>query len=299
MINLIKSYIKVIAAMLIWGTIALFVRNIPYRSPEIVMCRIIFGLLFLLVVWTVSGKKVDKAALKKNAPRLLLSGIVMGFNWAALFEAYIYVDVSIATLGYYCAPVFVVIGSLIFFRQKPGMVKTLAMAGAVVGMIIVTGVNMGGADPYRGLLLSLSAAVLYALVTLINKTVSGLGGLEITIMQLISAGIVMIPYALLTHTGPWAVPDAKAIISVLVLGFIHTGFALFLYFSSIQELPAQSVALCSYLDPVSALVFAAVLLGERMTMVQIVGAVLIIGSALCGELLSAKKAISDKSNAHK
>ena len=50
-----------------------------------------------------------------------------------------------------------------------------------------------------------------------------------------------------------------------------------------QKLPGQSVALLSYVDPVSALFFAAVILHEAMMPVQILGAVLILGGAVLGE----------------
>jgi len=89
--------------------------------------------------------------------------------------------------------------------------------------------------------------------------------------------------------GEWAVPDTTAIICILAVGFIHTGFALYMYFSAIRELPSQSVALCSYIDPVSAIIFASVFLNETLTGVQIIGAMLIIGSAAFGELCGKEK----------
>ena len=70
----------------------------------------------------------------------------------------------------------------------------------------------------------------------------------------------------------------------MVLGLVNTGIAYMLYFTGLQKLPGQSVALISYVDPVSALVFSALLLHETMTPLQVLGAVLIIGGALLGEL---------------
>ena len=71
---------------------------------------------------------------------------------------------------------------------------------------------------------------------------------------------------------------------LLTIGLMNTGLAYFLYFTGMQHLPAQSVALISYIDPVSALLFSAWLLNESMTMLQIAGAVFIIGGAIIGEL---------------
>ena len=279
-----RSYAKLIFTMLIFGTLAIFVRNITYSSAEIVMFRIILGLIFLFGVWKLSGKKLNTQAIKANFWRLMLSGFCMGINWASLFTAYQYVDVSIATLCCYTAPVFVIIGSVFFLKEKITWSRILSIIGAVTGMIIITGVVMGGTDPMRGIILSIVSAIFYGSITLINKTFKGLDGFEMTFFQLIGAGIIMIPYALITHSGPWTAPGTKELICILVLGFVHTGFALSVYFSAMRDLPAQSVALCSYIDPVSTIIFASIFLGEHLTILQVFGAVLIIGSALFGEL---------------
>ena len=71
---------------------------------------------------------------------------------------------------------------------------------------------------------------------------------------------------------------------VIIVGIVHTGIAYALYFGSMEHLKAQSVAVLSYLDPVFALILSAVILGERMTVFGIIGAVLIIGSALISEM---------------
>ena len=76
---------------------------------------------------------------------------------------------------------------------------------------------------------------------------------------------------------------------ILMLGLVNTGVGCYLYFSSLSKLPVQTVAVCSYLELLSAVVFAALLLGEQMTAVQIVGAACIIGGAMIGELVKMKK----------
>ena len=76
---------------------------------------------------------------------------------------------------------------------------------------------------------------------------------------------------------------------ILLLGLVNTGGGCYLYFSPLSKLPVQTVAVCGYLEPMSAVVFAALLLGERMTPVQILGAVCIIGGAMIGELVKRPK----------
>lgn len=285
-----KSYAKIITAMLIWGTLPVFVSKIPYSSAEIVMWRTLIGFLFLGCVFLVSRRKKTVQSFvcsyKKYAFRLILSGMFMGANWVALFESYRWVDVSIATLAYYMSPVIVMIASVFLFREHAGKIKILGMTAAVAGMFIVTGVQMGGLSPVKGVFLGLAAAVCYSLVTLINKSTTGIGGLEMTLIQLIGALLIAVPYTALTHEGAWMDFTSQAGLFTLILGFVHAGGALFLYFSAIQELPAQSVALCSYIDPASALFFAAIFLGDSLTPVQLLGAAMILGGAAAGEVFS-------------
>lgn len=196
-----KSYAKVIFSMLVWGTLPVFVSNIPFGSGEIVMWRIIFGSIFLGTVFLFTKKKAGKAAYKKLAPRLIFTGFIMGANWVALFESYRCVDVSVATLLYYMAPIIVMIASVFLFKEHAGIIKVLSMAAAITGMLIVTGVTPGGSDPVKGIILGLASAVMYASVTLVNKGTKGLSGLEMTLLQLVGSAIIVIPYAFITHEG--------------------------------------------------------------------------------------------------
>ena len=279
-----KTYAMIISAMLLWGSIGIFVRAVPLSSQELVLARCILGGVFLIGVFLLRKQKPDKAALKKYFPLLTLSGVVMGINWIFLFKAFSLTSVSTAILAYYCAPIFVMIASTMLLKEPLTWVKVVAVASAMLGMVLVNGTDMGGVNPTLGLMYGLAAAVFYAGVTIINKFVHGLHGLEITIVQLLAATPVALIATLLTHEGAWVIPTGKALFSLLVLGIVHSGICLYLYFSSVQKLPGQTVALLSYIDPGSALFFAAVFLHERLTWVQLVGAIFILGGAAFGEM---------------
>ena len=104
-----------------------------------------------------------------------------------------------------------------------------------------------------------------------------------TTVQLLSAGAVMIPYMLLTGgigTGEFSV---TTVILLLVTGIVHTGLAYVLYFGSMDGLKAQSIAMLSYIDPVTALLLSALILREPLSTAGLAGAVMIIGSAIAAE----------------
>ena len=156
-------------------------------------------------------------------------------------------------------------------------------------MLLVSRVfSQEGAGDFRGILLGLGAAMLYASVVLINKKITGISAYDKTVVQLGAAAAVMIPYLLATEdlTAITLTPLAGALL--LVMGTVHTGVAYALYFGSFDRLPAQSVALFAYVDPVVAVLLSAVLLREPMNLPAGIGAVLILLSAAISELPSAK-----------
>ena len=121
----------------------------------------------------------------------------------------------------------------------------------------------------------------YAALIVLTKRIQKTNGLQTAAIELEIAFVVVFIYALMTSGLPH--PEHTDLPYLLLIGLLNTGLAYLLYFSGLQRLPAQSVALISYIDPVSALFFSAVFLKESMTALQLLGAVLIIGGAIIGE----------------
>ncbi len=71
---------------------------------------------------------------------------------------------------------------------------------------------------------------------------------------------------------------------IAIIGFVNTGLAYLLYFFGLQKLSGQTVALLSYIDPTSALIFSSIFLNETMTKVQVIGSILILGGAIFAEI---------------
>ena len=277
-----KSLFQLTASMFIFGTIGVFRRFIPMSSGVIAAARGLAGAAILLLVLTVvQKKKPDRAAIRGNLALLLISGAVMGVNWIVLFEAYNFTSVAVATLCYYMAPVFVILLSAPLLGEKLTARKGLCVAAALMGMVLVSGVLDGyGGGSAAGVLLGLLAAALYAAVILMNKKMKPMPGLDRAIIQLAAAGVVLLPYALVTGSGE-ATPMALGLLAVVCV--VHTGLAYALYFGSMEGLPAHTIALLSYIDPVVAVLLSAVALREPISIRTLLGAVLILGAAAVGE----------------
>ena len=281
-----KSLIMFISSMLIFGSIGLFRRNLPLSSAFLAFSRGILGGLFIFAFTRLRHGRGEKIPARTLA-WLALSGALMGVNWILLFEAFNHTTVAIATLCYYMQPTIVILLSPLLFGEKLTVKKTACATAAVIGMVLVSGVTEGMETQGRnlqGVLLGLGAAVFYSAVVIMNKKVSGIGAYQKTTVQLFSAGIVMIPYLLLTDMSGIGGFSLPTVLLLLVMGLIHTGIAYVLYFGSMEGLRAQSVAIFSYIDPVSALLFSALFLREPLSPRGIIGAVMIIGSAIVSEL---------------
>ena len=290
---MLRSKLMNLSAMLIFGTIAIFVRNIELTSKEIAVLRGVIGSLFLLGVMLFSKEKNSFEGIKKNLPILVLSGLGVGANWIFLFEAYKYTTVSIATLGYYCAPIFVTIMAPIILKEKISLIKFLCVCTAMLGMLCIVGTNKNdigeGYNHFLGIVYGLTAAVRYASVILMNKFIKGLKGIETTVTQLIFASILLLPYVMVTSGFDFSKMTGISWGYMIFLGVVHTGFVYALYFSSLKELKGQTIAVLSYIDPITAVLISALFLGEQLTIFQIIGGILILGSTFISEIQGKKK----------
>ena len=272
------------AAMLVFGTIGLFVKNIGFPSSFISFARALTGSIFIALFMLVNGHGLDKKSVLKNLKLLIPSGIAMAFNWICLFEAYRFTGVAVGTLCYYMAPVIVVVLSSVFLKEKLTAINVTSVLAAVVGAVLISGVVSGSAKSAKGILLGLAAAALYSTVVMINKFVKNLSPIETTFVQLSTAAVTMIPYILLTEDVTAFVFDRRSVIFTLIVGVFHTGIVYMIYFSSVQKIPAQTTAVFSYIDPVTAIILSAVVLGERLDAVQLIGTFLILAATLFNEL---------------
>ena len=278
-----------IASMLIFGTIGIFRRSIPLPSAFLAFARGILGGLFMLL-GRLRRKGASTLLPRRILLRLAVTGAMIGFNWMLLFEAYNHTTVAVATLCYYMQPTLVILLSPLVFRERLTAGKGLCALVSIIGMVLVSGAAESGSAQGRdmtGVLLGLGAAALYACVVMMNKKTQGVDAYQKTTVQLLSAGIVMVPYLLLTRGFSGiggALSSPSVVLLLLTVGILHTGVAYAMYFGSMDGLNVQSIAVLSYIDPVSALLFSAVLLREPLTPLNLVGAVLIIGAAAVSEM---------------
>lgn len=282
-----KEKIKIIIAMLIWGTIGVLVREINLASVEIAFFRALIGSVFLFILGIFKKERSTGIELKRNLYLLILSGAMIGVNWILLFQGYKFTTISNATLSYYTAPIFIAVFSSLVLKEKLSIRKIIYILISIIGLFLILQAggtsNISSYNNIKGILYGLSGAVLYSIVVILNKHIKGIPAFTITLIQLFVAGMVLLPLVIGNDKLNLGLVDTKSWIIMLLLGIVHTGIAYLLYFSAIKEVEGQSIAILSYIDPIFAVLISFVFLGEPMGTLQMLGGVLILGSTYFSE----------------
>lgn len=258
-----------------------------------------------------SGLSQQSPALITDDPRQLaavvMSGISMGLSWLFLYEAYRRIGVGLSSITYYCGPVIVMMLSPLVFRSRLTGRQIICFAAAFAGILMVSlpGVTGDAKVDVFGLICGFASALLHALMVIFTMKAPDITGMVNSAIQLaVSFITIALPAAVVwlicaaghspgTLTAVFgsslALPDGlHQWFWVLFLGIVNTGVGCWLYFSEIAALPVTTVSLLGYLEPLSAVFFAVLLLGESMTVWEWAGAAMILGSAAISDIGSSR-----------
>lgn len=283
MIEMKRAYMKYIAALLLFGSNGIVASRIALDSDEIVLLRTLIGSLLLIAVYFMRKGKLSFYRNMKQFLFLSISGIAMGASWLFLYEAYAQIGVSISSLLYYCGPVLVMALSPILFRERLRVPKIAGFVCVLCGIFLINGNAFDGSGNVLGFFCGIMSAVMYAFMVICNKKAANITGLENSTLQLFISFLTVAVFVGLRQDFAMRIAPSS-IVPILVLGLLNTGIGCYFYFSSIDSLPIQTVSICGYLEPLSAVIFSVAILREVMSPPQIIGAVLIIGGAAFAEL---------------
>ena len=273
---------------MLFGLNGIVASRIHLTSYYIVLLRTLIGSGLLLILFLLKQHRFSFFRNKTDCAFICISGIAMGTSWMFLYEAYKQIGVGISSLLYYTGPAIIMILSPLLFKEKLTKAKLMGFGAVLCGVILVNGQSSEKFNALGGIC-GLSSAVMYSIMVMTNKKAQHIIGMENSLLQLfisfltvaVFIGIKDGKYAVQIASGDW--------FWILILGLLNTGIGCYLYFSSIGGLPVQTVAICGYIEPFSAVVFAMLLIGETMLPFQIIGAVLIIAGAAFAECANEKK----------
>lgn len=287
-----RDYQKYLGSLLLFGSNGIVASAIDLPSAEIVVLRSSLGAALLCALLLVGRKGLT---LHKSPRDLLLvagSGAALGVCWVFVYMAYREVGVGITSLLYALGPVLVMAASPLLFGERLTLPACACFGVVVFGALLANGPVAAGANGMRGIAHGLAAAVAYAMMIVLCKKARTGSGLECSAVQLVSASAASI--VAVAVQGIELVPISVASIApALMLGLVNTGIGCYLYFSAITRLPAQTVAACDYVEPLTAVLLSAAMLGESMAPSQLLGAALVIAGAVSCEFVRRGRQTAD------
>lgn len=282
-----SAFPKYVAALLLFGSNGVYAAGVHLTSSETVFFRSMLGGLLLATVFLITRRRSSAGLVMSRAEVacVVCAGIGQAANWLFLYEAYKRIGVGMATVLDYCGPIIVMALAPLVFRERLTAAKLAGFCVVATGFALVNVQSVNGGADVWGLVCGVMSAVSYAVMVMFNKKAGGSLGLAGVALQMAVCFAAVALYVGATEGCGFAasVPAADWP-PLLMLGLVNTGIGCYLYFSSIGKLPVQTVAICGYLEPLAAVVFAALLLGESMQALQLAGAVLILGGAVFAEM---------------
>ncbi len=283
-----RYYAAYIFSLFLAGTNGISASYIALSSYEIVLLRFGLASIMLFVLFLVVHRgRFTFLHHRRSLLFLLLTGIVLGINVLFLFEAYQQVGVSLGILGNYCGPALVMLFSPLLFHERLTASKLISFLVVLLGVVLVNGRVFLEGNSSWGLFCCAMAGVTLGAMMVFNKYAKDITGMESSLLTFVIATATIAVFVW-SRQGLSMTIAASDWPPILFLSLISTGIGNNLNFSSMKHLPAQTVSVLGYLEPMVAVLLSAVLLHEAMTPTQILGAVCILGGALCCELLPAK-----------
>ncbi len=275
----LRGYVQVAAAAATWGSVGIFVRFIDLPPPAIAFFRVGFAALVLAAYFLLSGRR-ELFRFGRNGPILVLMGIFLAMDWLLFFYAFRLTTIASAVLAAYTAPVFVAVLApfLIGERLEPGTPVALALAFSGVALVALGDAAGGGTPNLVGVLCGLGTGLFYALRTVASKAIAGRLPVEtVTFYNCLVAAVILSP-ALTQISG---VPSAQTWALVFTLGAVHTALGIGLYYGGIGRVKAQSGAILTYVEPLVAVILAALIFKEIPGwMIYLGGALILAGGIL-------------------
>jgi len=280
--------IKLVLVMVIWGSLGVFTRSIPLSALSLAFLRALIALPVLFAV--LKMKKTEKVEWRFLKP-YIISGSLLGFGWLTLFYGYKHTSISSAVIIYNMCPVYVMIAAPLLLKETISKIQIAVVFFSFLGLFLIVGQNLSEGYGYLGMALSAVSGMLYATIILINRSIrSRVDNQTGTFVQISAAMIVLLPFVLaegniLTVRNL----DAAAVIYTILLGVLHTGIVYTIFFSLTTQMKSVEIVLYSYLEPLFGILFSVIFIGEKLTVLQIIGGILILGSTYIGEILKDKK----------
>lgn len=292
----IKNALYIIVAGTLWGIISIFVnqlRIIGFNSMQVVSIRVLFSALVLVFYLLIKDRQQLKIKLK-DIPLFIGTGVgsIIFFNYCYFEAIDIIGGASIPALLLYTAPIFVMILSVILFKEKITKKKLISLVMTFLGLALVTGA-FSSSDKISifALLLGLGSGLGYALYSIFGKfLVDKYSAITITTYTFVIATIFSVPFSEIVQNLDLLI-SPKGILSALALAVVSTVLPFLLYTKGLYGMEAGKASILATVEPFVATIVGVLFFKETMTSFKIIGMLLVLLAII---ILNVNKKSTDK-----
>jgi len=269
-----SAYWQLQFAVMLFGGAGLFAKLVPLEPALLVWGRAAWAALFLLL-WMLLRHDKWQDNLKDNLFVSLLMGTILAVHWVAFFKSIQLANVAVGVLTFSSFPLFTILLAPLF-RQGAIKLGTLFFAlFSLLGLAIMLPFRDLRGDYMLGILWGLASALSFALLTLLNKKVAPkYSAFELAFWQNAGATLALLPAVFICN---WEATTLQYTYWGL-LGVVFTGLSHSLFVGSLKVIPVQQASLMVALEPVYAIVWALLFLGEWPICQEFFGGVIILSA---------------------
>lgn len=286
-----KGLIAVLAAGTFWGTMGFFARSLyaaGFGPLEVAQTRITTGLIFVGLYILLFNRSLFKVKLC-DIWCFLGTGIVSLLLFSTCyFSALNYTSLAVAAILLYTAPFFVMLLSLVLFKEKMNGKKVFALLLAFTGCVLVSGVGGDTAFSWKGILLGLGSGFFYALYSIFGRYAinRGYGAWTMTFYTFLfcSVGCAFLSdWQVITSTMAGV---SGTVWWVLGLGFVTAFLPYVLYSMGLESMESSKASILASVEPVVSALFGVFVFHEVLSLWGILGIAMVLGAII---VLNVKK----------
>lgn len=276
---------RIALAGLIWGSIPLVIRSADGASVIKVFFRVACAAVVIYVYMFATGGWRELLTLPAAKWRqVIVQGLVLTLNWFLFLTALDMTDVATAELLAYTGPVFVAALAPFVTGERFDRRIIAPLMLALAGIFIILTQHGLRVDSQRELIgagLAFASALTFATLLLRSKNIlKNISSGSLMLVEYTVASLVLSPFVVAAYARGDAPSTPSAYAALVSLGVVHTALAGFVFLGGLRRVRTDHAAVLTYVEPVSAVLFAALLLGEVLTVRTVLGGSLVVAGGL-------------------
>lgn len=277
----LSGLLRVASAALVWGTIPLVLRAADGAPPVKVFFRVAVAGVAMLAWMAFRGRFGELTSLgRRKLLSVLAQGVLLTVNWVLFLTALDWTKVAVAELLGYTGPVFVAALAPVVTGEPFDRRVVLPLALALGGIVVILGpqgLALGSGKETIGAVLAFLSALTYAALLLRSKRI--IRDISSAALMLVEYGVATVLLAPVLFFLP--LPSTPlAVGALVVLGLVHTAGTGLVFLGGLRRVRTDHAAVITYVEPVSAVIFAALLLGEPLTVWTALGGAMVVAGGV-------------------